>query len=61
MSLVVTSEDIDRFYNSNKILIDELLKKFENIYILNLYNLQILTKKNSIKLSRNLQKNIKIT
>ena len=60
MSLVVTSEDIDRFYNSNKILIDELLKKFENIYILNLYNLQIFTKKNSIKLSRNFPKNIKV-
>ena len=60
MSLIATIEDVDKFYQSNKILIDGLLKKFENIYILNLYNLKIFTKKSLIKANGNLPKEIKI-
>ena len=58
--MVVTTEDIDKFYISNKILIDGLLKKFKNIYILNLYNLKIFTKKKLIKSYENLPKEINI-
>lgn len=60
MSLITADENVDKFYLSNKILIDQLLKKFTNIYILNLYNLKIFTKKESIKCNANLPKEIKI-
>ncbi len=60
MSLITANENVDKFYLSNKILIDQLLKKFTNIYILNLYNLKIFTKKESIKCNTNLPKEIKI-
>ena len=58
--LITADENINKFYLSNKILIDQLLKKFTNIYILNLYNLKIFTKKETIKLDRNLPKEIKV-
>ena len=60
MSLIAADENVNKFYLSNKILIDQLLKKFTNIYILNLYNLKIFTKKESIKCNTNLPKEIKI-
>ena len=60
MSLIIADVNIDKFYFSNKILINQLLKKFTSIYILNLYNLKIFTKKEPIKLNGNLPKEINI-
>ena len=54
---IVAEENIDRIFKSNKILIEELLKKFENIYFLNMYNLKLFTKK---KVFSNNQLNDKI-
>ena len=42
---IVAEENTDRILKSNKILIDELLKKFEHVYFLNMYNLKLFTKK----------------
>ena len=60
MSLIIADDSIDKFYFSNKILIDQLLKKFTNIHLLNLYNFKIFTKKETIKLDINLPKEIKV-
>jgi len=40
ISLIVAEENVEKIYKSNKILLDELLKKFTKIHILNLYNLK---------------------
>ena len=60
ISLVLAQEDVDRFYLTNKILIDQLLKKFTNIYILNLYNLKIFSKKKLIICNINIPKEVRI-
>jgi hypothetical protein len=59
ISLVTAQEDIENIYTTNKILINQLLEKFNKIYILNLYNLKIFTKKKNI-LPISVPKRIKI-
>ena len=60
ISLIVAQENIENIYTSNKIFIDELLKKFTEVYILNLYNLKIFTTKNLVIIPKNLPEKIKI-
>ena len=45
---IVTEENINKIYKSNSFLIDELSKKFDFIYILNLYNLKLFSEKKKI-------------
>lgn len=59
ISFITTAENIDIFYFSNKFLIDELLKKFINVYILNLYYLKNFNKKKNI-ISTKFPKNINV-
>ncbi len=60
ISLIIAQENIENIYISNKILIEQLLKQFAEIYILNLYNLKIFTKKNIVITPKNLPSEIKI-
>ena len=60
ISLVTAQENIENVYISNKILIDQLLKKFREIHILNFYNLKIFTQKKKVILPINLPEGIKI-
>jgi hypothetical protein len=59
ISFITATENINNFYFSNKFLIDELLKKFTDVYILNLHYLKILTKKKNI-INTKFPKNINI-
>jgi hypothetical protein len=60
ISFIIAQENIENIYTSNKILIDQLLKKFSEVYIFNLYNLKIFTKKNPVIFPKNLPEKIKI-
>ena len=60
ISLIVAQENIENIYESNKILIEQLLKKFAEVYILNLYNLKIFTTKNLVTIPKNLPEQLKI-
>jgi len=59
ISFITATENVNNFYFSNKFLIDELLKKFTDVYILNLHYLKILTKKKNI-INTKFPKNINI-
>ena len=60
ISLITDQENIKNIYISNKILIDQLLKKFKKIHILNLYNLKIFSEKKKIILPKKLPGGLKI-
>ena len=62
ISFVCATNDINSIINVNFDLIIDLSKKFEKIYILNLFNLKLFNKKLKInkKINYKLPKNIKI-
>ena len=48
-SLITADSDTNKIISSNKILLNSLSLKFKKIYVLNLYNLRLFTKKQAIK------------
>jgi hypothetical protein len=47
--LITAESDINKIISSNKILLNSLSLKFKKIYVINLYNLKLFTKKYDIK------------
>ena len=55
---IVAESNPEKVYKNNALLIEELSKKFNFIYILNLFNLKLFSKKKKFKFKENINKQV---